>query len=227
MKATKDGTGVYFLSETITSPTLAAQWKQVQTKYPPAKLVQWEPVNRDAAMAASKAAFGSYMDAQYKLENADVILSLDADFLGGIAHPGFLPMAAAYAERHRYEEGKTMNRMYVVETMPTVTGFKADHRLALKPSELVAFATALANGGSWPQPAISRSSAASLLTDLKTTGGKCVVIPGEQASPAVHAAAYALNVFLGSGGQDGRLHRDGEPDAVRAGRGPEVAGRAT
>ncbi len=62
------------------------------------------------AMAASKAAFGSYTDAQYKLEEADVILSLDADFLGGIAHPGFLPMAAAYAERHRYEEGKTMNR---------------------------------------------------------------------------------------------------------------------
>ena len=108
--------------------------------------MQWEPVNRDAAMAASKAAFGSYMDAQYKLENADVILSLDADFLGGIAHPGFLPMAAAYAERHRYEEGKTMNRMYVVETMPTVTGFKAEHRLALKPSELVPFAQALASG---------------------------------------------------------------------------------
>ena len=128
--------GIYFLSETITSPTLAAQWKQVQAAYPQAKLVQWEPVNQDCGRAASKAAFGSYMDAQYKLEDADVILSLDADFLGGIAHPGFLPMAAAYAERHRYEEGKTMNRMYVVETMPTVTGFKAEHRLALKPSEI-------------------------------------------------------------------------------------------
>ena len=78
--------------------------------YPQAKLVQWEPVNRDSSRAASKAAFGSYTDAQYKLEDADVILSLDADFLGGIAHPGFLPMAAAYAERHRYEEGKPMNR---------------------------------------------------------------------------------------------------------------------
>ncbi len=102
--------------------------------------MQWEPVNSDASRAASKAAFGSYTDAQYKLEEADVILSLDADFLGGIAHPGFLPLAAAYAERHRYEAGKTMNRLYVVETMPTVTGFKAEHRLALKPSDVVAFA---------------------------------------------------------------------------------------
>ncbi len=151
-KKLNGGQGLYFLSETITSPSLAAQWKQVQAAYPSAKLIQWEPVNQDSSRAASKAAFGSYADAQYKLEEADVILSLDADFLGGIGHPGFLPLAAGYAERHRYEEGKTMNRMYVVETMPTVTGFKADHRLALKPSEITNFATALANGSA-PQGA--------------------------------------------------------------------------
>ncbi len=167
-----------------------------------AKLVQWEPVNQDSSRAASKAAFGSYTDAQYKLEEADVILSLDADFLGGIAHPGFLPLAAGYAERHRYEEGKTMNRMYVVETMPTVTGFKADHRLALKPSEIAGFATALANGSA-PQGASADAQKffAALSADLKAAGGKCVVIPGEQASPAVHAAAYALNSALGAVGK--------------------------
>jgi molybdopterin-containing oxidoreductase family iron-sulfur binding subunit len=104
-KKTSGGQGLYFLSETITSPTLAEQWKQIQAAYPQAKLVQWEPVNQDSSRTASKAVFGSYVDAQYKLEAADVILSLDADFLGGIAHPGFLPLAAAYAERHRYEEG--------------------------------------------------------------------------------------------------------------------------
>jgi MoCo/4Fe-4S cofactor protein with predicted Tat translocation signal len=201
-KKLNGGQGLYFLSETITSPTLAAQWKQVQAAYPNARMVQWEPVNQDSSRAASKAAFGSYTDAQYKLEDADVILSLDADFLGGIAHPGFLPLAAGYAERHRYEEGKTMNRMYVVETMPTVTGFKADHRLALKPSEISGFATALANGSA---PAVSSAEAqkffAALSADLKQSGGRCVVIPGEQASSAVHAAAYALNSALGAVGK--------------------------
>ncbi|MGA1984270.1 MAG: TAT-variant-translocated molybdopterin oxidoreductase [Acidobacteriaceae bacterium] len=201
VKASKDGTGIYFLSETVTSPTLAAQWKQVQAKFPQAKLVQWEPVNRDAAMAASKAAFGGYMDAQYKLENADVILSLDADFLGGIAQPGFLPMAAAYAERHRYVEGKTMNRMYVVETMPTVTGFKAEHRLAVKPSEVVAFAKAVSDGIGTGLTGEQQKFATAVLADMKASGGNCVVIPGEQAPPEVHAAAYALNVFLGAVGK--------------------------
>jgi MoCo/4Fe-4S cofactor protein with predicted Tat translocation signal len=201
-KKTNGGQGIYFLSETITSPSLAAQWKQVQAAYPNAKLAQWEPVNQDSSRAASKAAFGSYTDAQYKLEEADVILSLDADFLGGIGHPGFLPLAAGFGERHRYEAGKTMNRMYVVETMPTVTGFKADHRLALKPSEISTFAIALANGSA-PQGASAEAQKffSVLLSDLKAAGGRCVVIPGEQASPAVHAAAYALNSSLGAAGK--------------------------
>src|SRR6202034_4005850 len=201
-KKTSGGQGIYFLSETITSPTLAAQWKQVQAAYPQAKLVQWEPVNQDSSRAASKAAFGSYTDAQYKLEEADVILSLDADFLGGIAHPGFLPLAAGFGERRRYEEGRTMNRLYVVETMPTVTGLKADHRLGLKPSEIGGFATALVNGSALQGASEdAQKFFAALMSDLKASGGRCVVIPGEQASPAVHAAAYALNSSLGAVGK--------------------------
>ncbi len=209
-KKTSGGEGIYFLSETITSPTLAAQWKEVQTAYPSAKLVQWEPVNQDSSRAASKAAFGSYTDAQYKLEEADVILSLDADFLGGIAHPGFLPLAAGYAERHKYEEGKTMNRLYVVESMPTVTGFKAEHRLALKPSDIEKVAVTLAGlagsdtGPNWANGQWTASQDAfgkALWKDLIANKGKCVVIPGEQASPAVHAAAYKLNAALGAIGK--------------------------
>ena len=191
---TKTGEGVVFLSETITSPTLAAQWKQIQAKYPAAKLVQYEPVNGDAGRAASKAAFGDYYDTQYKLEDADVILSLDADFLGGIAFPGFLPMSAAWAERHRFDKDKTMNRMYVVETNPTVTGFKADHRLALKPSEIDAFAAALGGGNG---PALTNPDAQKFLTvvldDIKKSGGRFAVVVGPQSSMAAHSAALAIN----------------------------------
>ncbi len=201
-KKTGNGQGVYFLSETITSPTMAAQWKQVQTKYPSAKLVQWEPVNQDSSRAASKLAFGSYTDAQYRLEDADVILSLDADIFGGIAHPGFLPLTAAFGERRRYEEDKVMNRLYVVETMPTVTGFKADHRLGLKPSALAQFADALVFGTA---PAGLNASQQkffhALLADLKKSFGRAVVIPGEQAPASVHAAAYSLNTLIGAVGK--------------------------
>jgi MoCo/4Fe-4S cofactor protein with predicted Tat translocation signal len=198
---TKDGTGVYFLSETITSPTLAAQWKQVSAKYPGAKMVQYDAVNGDAARTSSKAAFGDYYDAQYKLEDADVILSLDADFLGGIAFPGFLPLSAAFAEKRRYEHGKAMNRLYVVETMPTVTGFKADHRLGLKPSEVDAFANALNGGGSFASAnPDAQKFLAAVQADLKKSGGKAVVMVGPQSSGACHAAAHAMNASIGAAG---------------------------
>ena len=136
--------------------------------------------------------------------------------------PASCPMAAAYAERHRFdaeEPNKPMNRLYVVESMPTVTGFKAEHRLALKPSEIATFATALASGSS---ATFSNPDAAAFLAavqkDLKASGGKCVVIAGEQAAPAVHAAAYRLNASLGAAGKTVTLHRHRQPDAHRAAR---------
>ena len=194
------GQGLYILSETITSPTLATQVKQVQAKYPQAKFIQWEPAG-DVAATASRAAFGEAYTAQYKLDDADVIVSLDADFLGGIQFPGFLPMAAAYSEKRRYEEGKTINRMYVVETMPSVTGFKADHRLALKPSEVDAFANALAGNGGASLSADAQKFLATVKADLQKAGGKAVVIAGPQSSAACHAAAHALNAQIGAVGK--------------------------
>jgi molybdopterin-containing oxidoreductase family iron-sulfur binding subunit len=199
--ATNTGEGIVFLSETITSPTLAAQWKQVQAKYPQAKLVQYEPVNNDTGRAASKAAFGDYYDTQYKLEDADVILSLDADFLGGIGFPGFLPMSAAWAERHRFDKDKPMNRMYVVETNPTVTGFKAEHRLALKPSEIDAFANALAGGSSTLTNPEAQKFLTAALDDIKKSGGRFAVVVGPGSSLAAHTAALAVNAGQGAVGK--------------------------
>ena len=195
------GQGIYILSETITSPTLAAQWKQAQAAYPNAKLVQYDPINSDSARSASKAVFGSYKDAQYDLDGADVILSLDADFLSGIAFPGFFKLSAQYAQRRRVEDGKQLNRLYVVESTPTTTGFKAEHRLALRPSDLEAFATALAAGSGFSGDAGQQKYFQAVLADLKAHSGKCVVIPGEQASPAVHRAAMMLNQQLGAVGK--------------------------
>jgi Fe-S-cluster-containing dehydrogenase component len=92
--------------------------------------------------------------------------------------------------------------MYVVETMPTVTGYKAEHRLALKPSEIDSFASGLAGGSA---PANSTPDAqkffAAVLKDLKGASGRAVVIAGPQASAAVHAAAHALNASLGAVGK--------------------------
>ncbi|HZD48371.1 MAG TPA: TAT-variant-translocated molybdopterin oxidoreductase, partial [Silvibacterium sp.] len=212
-KKASGGEGLAVLSATVTSPTLAGQWKKAQAAYPKARFVQYDPVNRDSAYSASKAAFGDYADAQYKLDVADVIVSLDADFLSGAAHPGFHRLARDYAKRRKLESAESgdfsMNRLYSVESMTTTTGLKADHRLALRASDIPAFAAALAAavaaGGEAPSGYNWSSDAQAFLKfaaeDLKANGGKCVVIPGEQQTAAVHLAAIAINDALGNVGK--------------------------
>jgi MoCo/4Fe-4S cofactor protein with predicted Tat translocation signal len=209
-KKASGGAGLYILSDTVTSPTLAAQWKTAQQNYPNAKWLQWDPVNRDSAYSASKTAFGDYYDAQYRLQDADVIVSLDADFLSGITHPGFLRLAADYAGRRKLAQGGdgslNMNRLYAIESTPSTTGFKAEHRLALKASEVASFAAALAAGvgaanSSAQPPAAAGKLLSAIVADLKANAGKCVVIPGEQQPPAVHLAAIAINQALGNVGK--------------------------
>ena len=211
-KRATGGKGLYFLSNTVTSPTLAAQWKKAQTAYPEAKWIQYEPVNRDSAYAASKAAFGEYADAQYRLADADVIVSLDADFLSGAAHPGFHRLVKDYANRRKLENQKSgsysMNRVYAVECMTSATGMKAEHRLALRALDIEAFAATLASalgegaapsGYSWSDEAQKFLNAA--VQDLKASKGRCVVIPGDQQSVGVHLAAIAINQALGNVGK--------------------------
>jgi MoCo/4Fe-4S cofactor protein with predicted Tat translocation signal len=207
-KKASGGAGLYILSDTVTSPTLAAQWKVAQQNYPNAKWVQWDPINRDSAYSASKTAFGDYYDAQYRLQDADVIVSLDADFLSSITHPGFLRLAADYAGRRKLADANaTMNRLYAVESVSTTTGFKAEHRLALRAGDIAPFAAALAAavgaGGSSAQAPSGPAGKflTALAADLKANSGKCVVIPGEQQSPEVHLAAIAINQALGNVGK--------------------------
>ena len=199
--ATKDGTGIYFLSETITSPTLARQWKAVQAAYPKAKLVQYDP-----AVAGTSLASGQ--NVQYDLSAADVIVSLDADFLSGAAYPGFHGLVRDYADR-RKEPEKGMNRLYAVESSPTTTGFKAEHRLGLRASEIPAFAAELAkavgvsgvDAPAYAWTAEQQAYLAATAKDLKANAGKSAVIPGLYQDSSVAALALAMNTALGNVGK--------------------------
>ena len=201
MVSTKDGTGIYFLSATITSPTLARQWKAVQAAYPKATLVQYDP-----AIAGTFLAKG--YNVQYDLSTADVIVSLDADFLSGASYPGFHKLVADYAKR-RKDPANGMNRLYSIESTPTTTGMKAEHRLGLRASEIPAFAAALAaavgaSGAAAPQYSWTDEQTkflTALAKDLKASNGKSAVIPGLYQDESVAALALAINQALGNVGK--------------------------
>jgi MoCo/4Fe-4S cofactor protein with predicted Tat translocation signal len=202
-QSSSKGAGLRILTETVASPTLAAQIQQVLSLHPSAKWIQWEPVNRDNARAGARMAFGQYVEPLYDLTKADVILSLDADFLASDG-PHNLSAMRQFATRRRVEEGAdNLNRLYVVESDHTVTGGKADHRLPIKSSQIEAFARAVAAGAgvsgvSGTAPAGSDAFASAVAKDLAEHKGRAIVMVGDSQPPAVHALAHAINAAIGA-----------------------------
>src|SRR5438105_2668918 len=116
----KRGAGLRFLTETITSPSLAAQLKQILTDFPEAKWHQYEPVNRDNARAGAVMAFGQPVNTTYDFSKADRILSLGSDFLSAI--PGTLRYARDYASKRRDVAQAASLRSDPCEQMPRLDG---------------------------------------------------------------------------------------------------------
>src|SRR5439155_22698845 len=71
----KNGAGIRILTETITSPTMAAQFKAIQQLYPGAKWHQWDPAGPHSGRAASMMAFGQPVNTYYDFSQANVIVS--------------------------------------------------------------------------------------------------------------------------------------------------------
>jgi len=197
------GAGVRFLTETVTSPTLIAQFKQIQAELPRAKWYQYEPVNKDNAMAGAKMAFGSPVQTIYKFDQADRILSLDKDIFSDFN----VRYTKDYVKKRNFsEEQKDISRVYAVETTISLTGAKADHRLAVKPSEMTEIAKAIAGGlGVAGASGAGLSDKASkwiapMVKDLLAHRGKSLVVVGDNQPPMVHALGHAINQALGNVG---------------------------
>jgi MoCo/4Fe-4S cofactor protein with predicted Tat translocation signal len=203
------------VTETVTSPTLAYHIGELLKAFPNAKWIQHDPVSRENFRAGIQKAFGQPLNITYDFSKADVILSLDADFL--CSGPGHVRYSRDFAGRRKVrratEDGivaDKMNRLYAVECMPTNTGASADHRLALNSSQIESFARELARelgvtgvpaAGSLPESA--KSWIRPLAEDLKKTErkGKTVVLAGDHLPASLHVLAFAINSALGNIGQ--------------------------
>ena len=108
--------------------------RALQQMFPEMKWHQWEAVSRDGAVAGAQTAFGEYVETRYLVENADVIVTLDANFLYS-GFPGFTQYAREWAARRNPDHPRGMARLYAIESSPTPTGFNADHGLPVRASE--------------------------------------------------------------------------------------------
>ncbi len=198
----RGGRGLRILTGSITSPTLAALLEQLERQFPEARWHQWQPAGRDNVHEGARLSFGLDVDTHYDLSQADVIVSLGADFLGSGA--GSVRYANDFALRRRVLGGEgAMNRLYVLEPTPSITGSMADHRLPLPAGRLENAALSLAAQLGVPVPGGQTEHEAWLTAaarDLQSRGARGLVIAGDEAPPNVHALAHACNHFLGAVG---------------------------
>jgi Fe-S-cluster-containing dehydrogenase component len=206
--------------------------------FPEARWHHHDPIAEDIAHEGARLAFGEAVDTIHDFSVADVTLALDADFLG--AGPDQVRYAADFAAARR-NTAPAVQRLYVAESSPTLTGVRADHRFILRPDEMPAFANTVAatlgvsgpgadTGGSGPVPSHLMET---LIEDLRRAGSRAVVVAGRQQPAWVHALVHAINESLGAVGttifhvEPVARRPAGEAESLRALAGDIAAGQVS
>jgi molybdopterin-containing oxidoreductase family iron-sulfur binding subunit len=214
------GAGLHLLLEPTASPLLLGLLARVRERYPDCR-VHWDaPLAGDGMRQGTAMAFGRALQPVYDFAAAEVVLALDADFLGSV--PFGLRYAHDFATRRRIASAADgMSRLYVIETAPSITGGIADHRLRARPSEIPGLLSAVASHIAAAAPGTVLGNARgdgqtaeagdregghedawlqAVAEDLGAYRGRCAVVAGERQPPAVHALAHLLNLSLGAVG---------------------------
>jgi len=220
--AENSGSGLCFLLERSSSPSRARLQKLVAAKLPKAKWFIYEPVDDDIHRESATLAFGKPVKPYYQLDQAKRIVALDCDFLGG--EEDLHRLIRDFAKGRRIESPDKargedlLNRLYVVESLMTLTGGSADHRLRVPPSAVLPVAAALAAeiipemsglAGTLALPKLAGVDPkwiSECVKDLRAHAGNCVVLAGQRQPLAAHVLVHAMNAALGNVGKTVLFH---------------------
>ncbi|MDX1583788.1 MAG: TAT-variant-translocated molybdopterin oxidoreductase, partial [Thermoanaerobaculia bacterium] len=193
------GRGVRILTETVVSPTMGAQLERILREMPEARWHQYDAATAEGGREGRRRALGSYQDPIFRFDKADVVLSIDRDFMA--SGEGHVRYARDFAMRRKVREGSTqMNRLYVAESTPSPTGAVADHTFPTRPSHMEAAVRdvlAAMRGRSEGET----SWAGAVARDLLEHAGSSIVVAGEHLAPEVHELVHQINELLGNVGQ--------------------------
>jgi molybdopterin-containing oxidoreductase family iron-sulfur binding subunit len=208
------GDGLHVLLAPTSSPSIQAAIARMKNgSFPKARFHTFSALHTDHELAGAQMAFGKPVATHFDFDKADVVLSLDCDFLATDGNS--LRNARKWADTRREAvKGKKLSRLYVVESTYTTTGTAADHRFRTKAGEIanvaLAFAKALGvpgldsalgavnpgafekNGKKWVEI---------VAKDVKAAAGRCIVTVGPRQPAAVHAVVHAINQALGNVGK--------------------------
>ena len=197
------GGPLVLLTGTLTSPTTNQIITEFLAKYPGSRHVQYDADSYSGILLAAEATYGKRAIPSYHFDKAQVIVSLDADFLGTWLTP--VDFARQYASGRKVSAANpTMSKHYQFESLLTMTGGNADDRYTHKPSETGAVALALLAelGGSVTAPALPEKLKAGIkkaAKELADNKGKAIVVSGSN-NTNVQIIVNAINEAIGASG---------------------------
>ncbi len=230
-KSARDaGKQVLLMTGAVVSPTQRALIESMRRTVPLLRHAVWEPAVSQPDMLAARSLYGEFVLPRLRFDRADVILSLQADFLGSAeSAPAYIQEFAS--RRSISKPTDPMNRLWAVEGCMTLTGANADQRLQVRPSKIAPLIFALARflhelyGVPLPEGlnaahlkdfnldseagdlGIAPNVLRALAEDLRRAGKSSLVIAGQALPLEAHVAAHLLNAMLGAEGytQDAAL----------------------
>lgn len=208
------GEGVVILAEPTRSPTVHRLRGELKAKFPNLRWFNWSSIADDYAREGAVKAFEKPVIPCYQLENAKVIVSIDADPFHD--HELAQRNSRGWAMGRDVDHGHC-NRLYCVESQFSVTGMSADHRLPLRSDQIHGFLCSLVeelttrmdaeDGGEITAAEGKERYLQALAQDLVTHRGQAVLIAGRGQSAKVHALVHAINGMI----SDENLAQDKQP----------------
>lgn len=222
-EARASGKQILLLTDAIVSPTKKALLDDLIRSLPNLRHAAWEPAMSQTEILAARDLYGEYLRPRLRFDRADVVLSIQEDFLGADGDaPTFMRDFAA--RRSTSKPSDPMNRLWVIEGCMTLTGANADERIQVCPSKTAPLVFALARflneRHRVPLPSgftsenlrpfdldlvakdlgIGSNVLRALAADLSRAGKSALVLAGSAVPKETHIACQLLNTMLGAEG---------------------------
>lgn len=206
-KAQASGKKIRIVSSSLNSPSAKAVVADFAVKYPTTKHIQYDAISYTGIIKANENSFGKAVLPKYNFDQADLIVSFAADFLGTwISGEEFTAQYTANRDYKSLAKGK-MSRHFQFETGMSLTGTNADTRVPLKLSEegpaLITLYNAI-TGASLPGAALPNNVTADkalklVAKELLQNKGKSLVVSGSN-DVSTQILVNAINAAIGSYG---------------------------
>jgi molybdopterin-containing oxidoreductase family iron-sulfur binding subunit len=216
-EVTAQGRKVRVVVDEHASPSLRRLYDELERNLPNTRVVTWPAIAAYGAAEANRRLLGIDAVLVPDLAKAEVILGVDADFLG-TDNEALYHIRNFSRGRKPEKNAPAMNRYYAVESMMTVSGSSADQRIRIKPAEIDEFLRALLHelvivrgmgGLDAASTAALGSAGNTAFSEIKSIAADLaakpsVVMIGRHLSAETHGLGIMLNTVLGAIGQ-GRI----------------------